>query len=111
GRDVAVGELSAEAEGGAGGEGPADAPARGRILPPATVLLGRDAFRGLPGREPDRHLTSHMFRKRAFTLAWEAGIDMRQVNVAHGCNGDTLMKHYVALDEQHVTDAVFGRMK
>jgi hypothetical protein len=51
-----------------------------------------------------------MFRKRAFTLAWEAGIDMRQASAAYGCNVDTLMKHYVALDEQAVTDEVFERM-
>jgi integrase len=55
-------------------------------------------------------LTSHMFRKRAFTLAWRAGIDMRQASIAYGCNVDTLMKHYVALDEQEVTDDVFARM-
>jgi integrase len=59
---------------------------------------------------PGRRLTSHMFRKRAFTLAWEAGIDMRQASIAYGCNVDTLMKHYVAMDEQAVTDDVFGRM-
>ena len=35
---------------------------------------------------------------------------MRQASVAYGCNVDTLMKHYVAMDEQEVTDAVFGRM-
>jgi integrase len=55
-------------------------------------------------------LTTHMFRKRAFTLAWEAGIDMRQASIAYGCNVDTLMRHYVALDEQQVTDDVFARM-
>ena len=59
---------------------------------------------------PGRHLTSHMFRKRAFTLAWEAGIDMRQASIAYGCNVDTLMKHYVAPDEQQVTDDVFAKM-
>lgn len=60
---------------------------------------------------PDRpKLTTHMFRKRAFTKAWEAGIDMRQASIAYGCNVDTLMKHYVAMDEQEVTDAVFARM-
>jgi integrase len=67
-------------------------------------------FSDYQAANPDRHLTSHMFRKRAFTLAWEAGIDMRQASVAYGCNVDTLMKHYVAMDEQAVTDEVFGRM-
>jgi integrase len=59
--------------------------------------------------EPQR-LTSHLFRKRAFTLAWQAGIDMRQASIAYGCNVDTLMKHYVAMDKQAVTDEVFARM-
>ena len=60
---------------------------------------------------PDRpRLTTHMFRKRAFTMAWEKGIDMRQASIAYGCNVDTLMRHYVALDEQQVTDDVFSKM-
>src|SRR5262245_7017244 len=34
---------------------------------------------------------SHMFRQRAFTLAWKAGIDMRQASIAYGSNVD--IKH------------------
>jgi integrase len=61
---------------------------------------------------PERPLlTTHMFRKRAFTMAWQAGIDMREASIAHGCNVDTLVRHYVALDEQQVTDNVFARMQ
>jgi hypothetical protein len=67
-------------------------------------------FADYQAANPGRHLTSHMFRKRAFTMAWKAGIDMRQASIAYGCNVDTLMKHYVAMDEQAVTDDVFGRM-
>jgi integrase len=67
-------------------------------------------FADYQAANPGRHLTSHMFRKRAFTLAWEAGIDMRQASIAYGCNVDTLMKHYVAMDEDKVTASVFGRM-
>ena len=60
---------------------------------------------------PDRLvLTTHMFRKRAFTRAWQVGIDMRQASLAYGCNGNTLMKHYVAMDKQAVTDEVFARI-
>ena len=55
-------------------------------------------------------LTSHMFRKRAFTLAWQAGVDPRRASIAYGCNVDTLMQHYVALDEQQVTDDVFAQL-
>jgi integrase len=55
-------------------------------------------------------LTSHMFRKRAFTLAWEMGIDVRHASIAYGCNVDTLMRHYVVMDEQQVTDEVFSKM-
>ena len=55
-------------------------------------------------------LTSHMFRKRAFTMAWKAGVDARRASIAYGCNVDTLMRHYVDLDEQAVTDEVFATM-
>jgi hypothetical protein len=51
-----------------------------------------------------------MFRKRAFTMAWQAGVDPRRAAVAYGCNVDTLMRHYVLLDEQQVTDDVFAQM-
>lgn len=58
---------------------------------------------------PERpRLTSHMLRKLAFTTAWEAGIDPRKAAVAIGCNVDTMLKHYVRLDEQATTDEVFG---
>ncbi len=60
---------------------------------------------------PDRPLlTTHMFRKRAFTLAWEKGVDVRRASIAYGCNVDTLMRHYVSMDEQQVTDDVFEQM-
>lgn len=54
--------------------------------------------------------TTHMFRKRAFTMAWNRGIDPRRAAIAYGCNVDTLMKHYVGLDEQQVTDEVFREL-
>ncbi len=60
---------------------------------------------------PDRPaLTTHMFRKRAFTRAWNAGIDPRRAAIAIGCNIDTMMQHYVGLDEQEVTDDVFAQL-
>jgi integrase len=55
-------------------------------------------------------LTTHMFRKRAFTMAWQAGVDVRHASIAYGCNVETLIRHYVALDEQQVTDDVFATM-
>jgi hypothetical protein len=60
---------------------------------------------------PDRQrITSHMLRKRAFTAAWEAGIDPRKAAIAIGCNADTMMKHYVKMDEQATTDEVMGAL-
>jgi hypothetical protein len=49
---------------------------------------------------------SHQLRKRAFTAAWKNNIDPRKAAIAYGCNVDTVMKHYVQLDEQAVTDEV-----
>jgi integrase len=57
-----------------------------------------------------QNLTTHMFRKRAFTLAWQKGVDARRASIAYGCNVDTLLKHYVLMDEQQVTDDVFEQM-
>jgi len=37
-------------------------------------------------------------------------VTVRKASIAYGCNVDTLMKHYVLLDEQEVTDEVFGQM-
>jgi hypothetical protein len=51
-----------------------------------------------------------MFRKRAFTMAWQAGIDMRQASIAYGCHVDTSMRHYVQMNEQAVTRDVFAKM-
>jgi integrase len=56
---------------------------------------------------PDRPpIHSHQLRKRAFTAAWENDIDPRKAAIAFACNPDTVMKHYVALDEQAVTEEV-----
>lgn len=60
---------------------------------------------------PDRpRLTSHLFRKRAFTTAWEAGVDPRKAAIAIGCNVDTMMDHYVRINRQQVADDVFGQI-
>ena len=60
---------------------------------------------------PDKPaIHSHQLRKRAFTAAWEQGIDPRKAAIAFGCNLDTVMRHYVKLDEQAVTDEVMGQL-
>ena len=57
-----------------------------------------------------QRITSHQFRKRAFTLAWCGGINAKEASIAFGCGMDTLLKHYVALDEGKVTSSVFERI-
>ena len=60
---------------------------------------------------PDRPaIHSHQLRKRAFTAAWKSNIDPRKAAIAYGCNVDTVMKHYVVLDEQAVTDEVTAQL-
>lgn len=60
---------------------------------------------------PDKpKIHSHQLRKRAFTAAWENDIDPRKAAIAYGCNVDTVMKHYVSLDEQAVTDEVTAQL-
>ena len=60
-------------------------------------------FADYEAANPGRYLTSHMFRKRAFTLAREAGIDMKQASIAYGCGADTLMKHSVAINDAEMS--------
>ena len=64
------------------------------------------------GKEnPDRPpIHSHQLRKRAFTAAWQNNIDPRKAAIAYGCNVDTVMKHYVMMDEQAVTDDVTNQL-
>ena len=60
---------------------------------------------------PDKPaIHSHQLRKRAFTKAYHAGISEREASIAFGCNPDTMHKHYVALDEQQVTDKVLDKL-
>jgi hypothetical protein len=40
---------------------------------------------------------------------WGKG-DKRQASIAHGCNVDALMRHYVQLDGAQVTRGVFAKM-
>lgn len=55
-------------------------------------------------------LTSHQFRKRAFTLAKLAGIDSRDAATAFGCNPDTMAKHYVGINETDIAANVAKRL-
>lgn len=55
-------------------------------------------------------INSHQLRKRAFTAAREHGIDPRKAAIAIGCNADTVMKHYVQMDGQKVTDDVMNQL-
>ncbi|MDB5311708.1 MAG: hypothetical protein JWO38_5910 [Gemmataceae bacterium] len=60
---------------------------------------------------PDRpKIHSHQLRKRAFTKAHEAGVTERDASIAFGCNPDTMHRHYIALDEQAITDRVTARL-
>ncbi len=60
---------------------------------------------------PDRpKIHSHQLRKRAFTKAFEAGVNEREASIAFGCNPDTMHRHYIALDEQAITDRVTSRL-
>jgi hypothetical protein len=43
-------------------------------------------------------------------MAWQAEIDVRHASIACACDAETLMKHYIAMDEQQVTDGVFAQM-
>jgi integrase len=55
-------------------------------------------------------LTSHQFRKRAFTVAKLAGVDSRDAAIAFGCNPDTMAKHYIGVDETQIAATVAKKL-
>jgi integrase len=68
-------------------------------------------FADFNAAHPDQpRLTSHQFRKRAFTLARLAGVDSRDAAIAFGCNPDTMAKHYVGVDEQQIAADVAKKL-
>jgi integrase len=68
-------------------------------------------FRAFNDARPDQpKLTSHMFRKRAFTLAKKAGIDSRDAAVAFGCNPDTMAMHYIGVTDDEITAGVAAKL-
>jgi integrase len=64
------------------------------------------------GEQPGerQHITSHQFRKRAFTLAHQHGIDASTASIMFGCGIDVIHRHYVELDERKMAAAGFERM-
>jgi site-specific recombinase XerC len=52
----------------------------------------------------------HNFRGTAMSKARELGVSCDDASVAFGCNPETMRKHYVAVDEQPISDSVFDRL-
>ena len=52
----------------------------------------------------------HNFRSTAMSRARAMSVPYDDAAVAFGCNPETMRKHYVAIDEQAVSDAVFDRL-
>jgi hypothetical protein len=68
-------------------------------------------FTGYRIAKPDRpRITADRFRKTSFTKAWAAGIVPREASIAIGCNVDTMVKHYVQIDEQEMTHDVSAQL-
>jgi site-specific recombinase XerD len=59
---------------------------------------------------PGHRLTSHLFRKRAFTLASLAGVDSRDASIAFACHPDTAARHYNAVDRTQIAARVADRL-
>ncbi len=53
----------------------------------------------------------HNLRGTAMSRARMVGIGCDDAAIAFGCNPDTMRKHYLAIDEQAVSDAVFERLQ
>ena len=53
----------------------------------------------------------HNFRGTAMSKARMAGGTYDDAAVAFGCNPDTMRKHYIALDEQDISDRVMEQIQ
>lgn len=68
-------------------------------------------FHDYHDEHPDRpRITSHQFRKRAFTEAYRAGVPLDAAAVAFGCDVGTIKGHYLGVSEQDIADEVFARL-
>ena len=57
-----------------------------------------------------RRFKWHHFRATAMSRAKTIGVSYDDASTAFGCNPETMRKHYVAIDEQAVSDDVFDRL-
>lgn len=53
----------------------------------------------------------HNLRGTAMSKAREAGIGCDDAAIAFGCNPETMRRHYIAIDEQAISDSVFDRLQ
>jgi len=59
-------------------------------------------------RATGKKMNTHAFRKRAFTGALENDIDPCKAAIAFGVGVETMMKHYVIMNEQATTNDVYA---
>jgi hypothetical protein len=60
---------------------------------------------------PDRpRITSHQFRKKAFTDAYRAGVPLDAAAIAFGCDPTTIRGHYLGVSEAEIADSVFAKL-
>lgn len=70
--------------------------------------LFRDYRKVRPGWQ---RLTSHHFRKKAFTEAYRAGIPLHDAATAFTCDVETIRQHYLGIEEQEITNVVFAKLQ
>ncbi|MFL5328646.1 MAG: tyrosine-type recombinase/integrase [Gemmataceae bacterium] len=60
--------------------------------------------------ETGRDLSSHDFRRAAFTRAAEADINTKRAGAAFGVSPETMQRYYIATDQKRTSDEVLGGM-
>lgn len=61
-------------------------------------------------RETGKHLSSHDFRKAAFTRAAEKDVHPKRAAAAFDVTAETMLRYYTATDKKKVADEVFGEL-
>lgn len=90
-------------------EGRPGPPPQPGVLGAAAVPVGDRPDAGLPEGK-GRHLSSHDFRRAAFTRAAERDLHPKWAAVAFDVTAETMLRYYTATEKQRTADEVLGQL-
>jgi integrase len=77
---------------------------------PRRLYLWVVQFMQVYQKETGRHLSSHDFRKAAFTRAAEKGVNTKRAAAAFDVTAETMLRYYTATEKKQTADEVLGEL-